>query len=691
MRLLHWLSVGVICFGTQTISETVRVVSGEHPTFTRLVLYFDGPASWEIQRSDEGHTIEFDRQGLTFELGTVFDRIPRTRLQNVSYVEETEALKVEHDCDCDLEVFSVGRGIVAIDVRGEASDLRAKISRPKPNPNSRNPLQPREEVPLPNMAPVLLPLPALDPTDFNARVGSPLETERSMEFPKDFQLRLGAEVSLALAEGLLRANPDSIVEGASGDVSQVVDISEPSEPPIRIQSAAATAEAAEASKERSCQVFPSLLSDLGVTEDPAGDIYSAQAQLVDSAGRLYEAAVQDLFRTYLRAFLLIEARMIMEEWPEILKTDPVNVSLLSFLEGKQVEFLQAWPHCGANGYLWAILAGAKPKSQAGALETAFLALSYQLQKELLPILEDRMRVLGRPDVMHAIRRGMALADTLRFEDDELATVADPDEALQGPVDDMSLPRDVASRLEDALSKEGPVPQETIELAMSIAVEHKGTSDGAGLEAWAATALMRNGRVSEAFAAWAAVESSGLLSDADARQASFVHEIAHVEEQSTFLTMVFGYAPWGWLQEAQPDAALHMRGRLEALGFEDKDIKSLRLSGDAMVDGMQTSRVETDMQDPDVMRETDGDQEPTTMEVAQTDAQEPATEAANQPPKEKDIQEDLAALQEQFTESLAALESTDAQDFGLQSTSELLDASQRARALLEELSAASLQP
>ena len=60
-----FLSVSVSC------AEPVRVLSGEHSDFSRIVLVFGRDVGWSQQKTLEGFSVAFDRSDLELELGQV--------------------------------------------------------------------------------------------------------------------------------------------------------------------------------------------------------------------------------------------------------------------------------------------------------------------------------------------------------------------------------------------------------------------------------------------------------------------------------------------------------------------------------------------------------------------------------------------------------------------------------------------
>src|SRR6056297_2072624 len=109
--------LGALLATAPAAAEPVRVLSGEHADFSRIVLIFDSDVGWTSARSAEGFRIRFDKGGLEPDLSRVFELIPRDRIVDLRYYPQDEALVIESGCDCHLDVFEAGRNTLALDVK----------------------------------------------------------------------------------------------------------------------------------------------------------------------------------------------------------------------------------------------------------------------------------------------------------------------------------------------------------------------------------------------------------------------------------------------------------------------------------------------------------------------------------------------------------------------------------------------
>lgn len=97
-------------------AETVRVQTGEHRGFTRVVLQLARPTAWTVGRIGNGYGLRLGRTDVDLDLRRSFDRIPRTRIASMTTNFSGTALQMTVDCACHVAAFEQRPGIVVIDV-----------------------------------------------------------------------------------------------------------------------------------------------------------------------------------------------------------------------------------------------------------------------------------------------------------------------------------------------------------------------------------------------------------------------------------------------------------------------------------------------------------------------------------------------------------------------------------------------
>lgn len=124
-------------------AEPVRVYSGEHGDFTRLVVELPSEVGWTVGRTPEGYA--FSVSGPTrpdYDLSAVWQRIARSRVTALDADATTGTLRLTLGCDCFLFPFEYQPGVVVLDIKpgsapeGSAFEAafvdQAFVARPSP-------------------------------------------------------------------------------------------------------------------------------------------------------------------------------------------------------------------------------------------------------------------------------------------------------------------------------------------------------------------------------------------------------------------------------------------------------------------------------------------------------------------------------------------------------------------------------
>jgi len=128
IRRARWSSSWRIAFAIMlatpvagAAAEPVRVRSGEHPGFSRLVLDFGQVPHWSVTLDGLEGTVTFEGPPLLLDASEVHDRIGRGRIRSVR--AEANGLHLALGCDCVVEAYALPGGRLVIDV-GERSEQR---------------------------------------------------------------------------------------------------------------------------------------------------------------------------------------------------------------------------------------------------------------------------------------------------------------------------------------------------------------------------------------------------------------------------------------------------------------------------------------------------------------------------------------------------------------------------------------
>ncbi len=137
--ILIWFAVSVV----PARAQTIRVSSGEHADFSRLVVAFRQPVDWTFGKVEGGFELRSNARDVTFLLSTIFDLIPRDRIKSVTDLGEGR-LFLEVSCPCFADAFALPRGQVVLDIKdGAPSGESLLFNKPLPPlpGEEKNPVQ----------------------------------------------------------------------------------------------------------------------------------------------------------------------------------------------------------------------------------------------------------------------------------------------------------------------------------------------------------------------------------------------------------------------------------------------------------------------------------------------------------------------------------------------------------------------
>lgn len=143
------LAFTIFCLSLPASAQTVRVTSGEHDGFTRLVFQMPADQGWRLARQEGGYQLRLEKDR-RFDLTNVYRPIGRNRLATIWADPETGALRLGVGCACHAIPFVDRPGILVIDIKdgpppsgskfeqdAEGQPLPAIAARPKLRPRPR--------------------------------------------------------------------------------------------------------------------------------------------------------------------------------------------------------------------------------------------------------------------------------------------------------------------------------------------------------------------------------------------------------------------------------------------------------------------------------------------------------------------------------------------------------------------------
>lgn len=96
-------------------AQTIVTRSGEHEDFTRLVMRLPEGVEWSLTQNENVATVNVGSPTAVFNTQSVFDLIPRTRIQSVSQNGPGQPLRIDLGCECSVDYYQQSDGYLVID------------------------------------------------------------------------------------------------------------------------------------------------------------------------------------------------------------------------------------------------------------------------------------------------------------------------------------------------------------------------------------------------------------------------------------------------------------------------------------------------------------------------------------------------------------------------------------------------
>jgi len=557
-------------------AETVTMRSGEHPDFTRLVLDIPDGAAWTTEKISDGFSVQIEG-ATSFEIGSVFDRIPRTRIKSLRGPEGFASLTIVSDCDCSIAAFNWKSTKLVVDIKDEKSFKKTEPGTPDAG----------EDKPVLPIVTAQRPLERLEvPVNF--------EDQRK----SGDQLMLLEQViieSLArgATQGLLK--PKLQKDGGSDDKVDLHFLQ--NKPGILVHTSIDRASVQQPIPElETC--LPSQFFDLpswGNDKGFASQMASLRRGLVAEFDKLDPDIVVSFARAYLfygfgreaKNALLTDSgksmeRSILSEMGSIIDADPLS------------GILRDQVNCDSPAALWAFLSGAAPSdslTNRNAILRNFKAMPLHLQRHLGALLSEKFLLIGDFEGAELSLAAGLMTDELEFEtaiaqSDIFAGTGNAIEAVEmleylASNDGEMTPEALIDLLKLGLENKRLIDPELFELADIFRFERRGEQIAGDLSEVQIKSLLMNKKVARALKVIdEEAESLGIQRLSDLNVLA-VEAVVEQYDDMAFLEFSFTYDFEGLKATAQNATA----SRLTALGFYDQAAKIVAGSavGDAMME------------------------------------------------------------------------------------------------------------
>ena len=261
------LAIGMV-MGVPAPAETVKVQTGEHPGFTRLVLQLARPTAWAVGRTGTGYGLRLGRADVALDLTRSFDRIPRTRIASMTTNFSGTALQVTVGCVCHVQAFEQGPGIVVIDVLDGP---------PQPLSRFETALAPRIGVPAPTRA-------AAFRLTSSAALPVP-ETRQLSQLPQFWQVaeQRGVTVPGILARALVTLRDGAPARPTSQEIAAASDVlPAPGPIPVPAPVPLSLPTLAEAHRAETATEQPQAMATPALDADPTFQLRPARSRIGDA-------------------------------------------------------------------------------------------------------------------------------------------------------------------------------------------------------------------------------------------------------------------------------------------------------------------------------------------------------------------------------------------------------------------------
>lgn len=405
----HALAIILLCLMPSVLAAKPALVrSGEHNGFTRLVIYVPEGSDWSLEKTDGQAVLNIENWTDGFNLSSVFLRIPKTRVADVSGT--VSSVEISLGCDCSVVAETLPNGPVVIDISDDATqDTRSDRD---------------EAFRLPTVIETKAPV-------LPFQISKATEPEPGLPDLSEFRRSLVDEVGRAASQLLLSPDvdvvPPSVIETPEEISSEPVQEEPTQTTPLESVSQIRTRSATDTSRfgtgapdSASIRATCFSRSTFAIADWTTGEPFADQlgalrAELFEEFDTVDPSVALKLARLYLAFALTEEARVVAQQ---LLSDDggTAQIALIAdLLDDKSIQTtaLRGQDHCSSEVKFWAFLADPENNPDArdiAVLLTTFAELPLELRLQIGPRLISRFQEADLPTEANIIR-----ADILRSD------------------------------------------------------------------------------------------------------------------------------------------------------------------------------------------------------------------------------------------------------------------------------------
>lgn len=413
-------------FATQVLANPVRVTSGEHDGFTRLVFDYGRPTDWQVGRSADGYQLRITGTPSPYDLTNAFNLIGKSRLAAIWANPESGQLHIGLACACHVIPFEFRPGIVVIDIKdgpppaGSSFELALDgnisppldariIPRPRPRPT---PLTNTENQPAYDWTKTARAA-LYDPTPQHLK--APTGTQTPAVLPPDPKLQpLRDQILHQIARGAAQGVVDMTVPrpDETAQAPQMVQSAQ-----IRIGEAQTLVTQKDRATSGNLGATGTACTDtawLNIPDwgDESADVSDQLATMRQNLSTEFDRPNPDAIENAVKFNIFIgfgaEARQLLDAFDSA-HAEAKVWSALSYLVEAEPDpdgIFTGQAACASPAALWAVLAdpALSPGDpiDEGSIRLAFSALPLHLRRNIGPALSDRLIRLGFPESARAL-------------------------------------------------------------------------------------------------------------------------------------------------------------------------------------------------------------------------------------------------------------------------------------------------
>ncbi len=600
------LTLGVLLtfLPVTTMAEPISVRSGQHSTFSRLVLALPDGVTWKLKNELGKHTLTFENHNDGFDISSVFQRMPRTWLTDLTNTQSELHVKV--NCDCELRVFEEANDLLVLDILEgpplSAEDLEPVVEKVVPESAASD----NTRVALPsnfefgqllwsNQNELIAPreLPDLAAPELEIAINSP-----EKEILEETLEALLSGISEAATRGILEpattSEPDTVPKHLETESPPIFDSSSsaPSQPTLSSNIRVTTSQDTPSSQQHE------LISSLGtVCPDPSqiqvetwggastfgAELGAARTALYQEFDRIGSTEVLSLVRLYLYYGFGAEAKQVLnmsaplkEEFPYL----SLIADVLEFGSSENSSAVRSFSDCDSDMAFWAVLANAEiteaDKINVQATLRTMEKLPVHLRQFLGPVLSDRLMQNGDFDSAATVLRNL---DRTNLSQNSEATLVHAEiqkeqgnEEISNRIlkevineNDAQSPLALIRYVDQHLASDQVIPADIALLVEAYAFELRNDAIGPSMQRAHVLASAKSGQFRKAFDAMPSLQRQQDQRYAGEVYSLVVKELAEKSDDSEFLNHVFGDI-FGYQGQLDAQVGIDTAQRIYDLGF-----------------------------------------------------------------------------------------------------------------------------